>query len=70
MLREAMDELDLARAREFGPMLTLCPVFGCNTVTMGGGTCVEHDVPAPVEYPRGRPFVGVREKVLAGAARD
>ena len=70
MLREAMDELDLARAKEYGPMLTVCPVFGCTTVTMGGGTCVEHDVPAPAEFPRGRPFVRRHDELLAGVAAD
>jgi hypothetical protein len=70
MLREAMDELDLVRAREHGPMLTVCAVSGCTTVTMGGGTCVEHDVRVPVEFPRGRPFVHARDEVLAGAAAD
>lgn len=70
MLREAMDEFDHARPREYGPMLTVCPVSGCTTVTMGGGTCVEHDVRAAIEFPRGRPFVRSRDEVLAGAAAD
>jgi hypothetical protein len=70
MLREAMDGLDLAHAREYGPMLTVCAAPGCTTVTMGGGTCVEHDVHVPVEFPRGRPFVHGRDEVLAGAAAD
>ena len=38
------------------PMLAVCPVPGCNRVTMGG-TCVEHDEPVAVDFPRGRPFV-------------
>lgn len=37
------------------PMLTVCPVPGCTTLTMGG-TCVEHDAPVTVTFPRGRPF--------------
>lgn len=70
MLREAMDELDLARAVEYGPLLTVCPVPGCTTVTMGGGTCVVHDVHVAVEFPRGRPFVRARDELLAGTAAD
>lgn len=38
------------------PMLAVCPEPGCTRLTMGG-TCVEHDVPTTVTYPRGRPFV-------------
>jgi len=39
-----------------GPMLSVCPVEGCTTLTMGG-TCVEHDLPVTVTFERGRPFV-------------
>lgn len=70
MLREAMEQFDLARAMEYGPMLTVCPVPGCTTVTMGGGTCVEHDVDVSVEFPRGRPFARSRDELLAGAAAE
>ena len=70
MLSEAADGRDLHGGREYGPMLTVCPVSGCTTVTMGGGTCVEHDVRAAIEFPRGRPFVRGRDEVLAGAAAD
>ena len=70
MLREAVEELDLARSREYGPMLTVCPVAGCTTVTMGGGTCVEHDALVSVEFPRGRPFVRRHDEMLAGVAAD
>ena len=38
------------------PMLSVCPVSGCRRLTMGG-TCVEHDAPVTVTFPRGRPFV-------------
>lgn len=38
------------------PMLSVCPVRGCRRLTMGG-TCVEHDAPVTVTFPRGRPFV-------------
>jgi hypothetical protein len=38
------------------PMLSVCPVPGCRRLTMGG-TCVEHDVPVTVTFPRGRPYV-------------
>ena len=39
------------------PMLCVCPVPGCRRLTMGG-TCVEHDAPVTVTFPRGRPYVG------------
>ena len=42
--------------RSYGPMLSVCPVEGCTTLTMGG-TCVEHDPPVTVTFARGRPFV-------------
>ena len=42
------------RAR--GSMLSLCPVPGCKTLTMGG-TCVQHDPPVLVTFTRGRPYV-------------
>jgi hypothetical protein len=37
------------------PLLVPCSSPGCTTLTMGG-TCVEHDVPVVVDFPRGRPF--------------
>ncbi len=37
------------------PLLMSCSVPGCTTLTMGG-TCVEHDAPVAVTFPRGRPF--------------
>jgi hypothetical protein len=43
-------------------MLAVCPVPGCNKVTMGG-TCVEHDEPVAVDFPRGRPFAPERDAV-------
>jgi hypothetical protein len=50
-----------------GPMLVTCSFPGCSTLTMGG-TCVEHDAPVAVIFPRGRPYVPVRQEELAGAA--
>jgi hypothetical protein len=41
--------------RPLRPMLAVCPEPGCTRLTMGG-TCVEHDTPVSVTYPRGRPF--------------
>ena len=40
------------------PMLSSCVTPGCSTLTMGG-TCVEHDVPLSIVFPRGRPHVPV-----------
>jgi hypothetical protein len=40
------------------PMLSSCVTPGCGTLTMGG-TCVEHDVPLSIVFPRGRPHVPV-----------
>jgi hypothetical protein len=42
--------------RRHGPMLSVCVIPGCGTLTMGG-TCVEHDAPLPVTFPRGRAHV-------------
>ena len=36
-------------------LLAVCTIPGCSTMTMGG-TCVDHDAPSLVVYPRGRPF--------------
>ena len=44
-------------------MLAVCPVPGCNKLTMGG-TCVQHDEPVAVDFPRGRPFVPGRDPVV------
>jgi hypothetical protein len=53
---------------QHGPMLAPCSFPGCTTLTMGG-TCVEHDVPVDVVFPRGRPYVPVvRQEELAAAA--
>lgn len=51
--------------RSYGPLLSVCPVEGCTTLTMGG-TCVEHDPPATAVFERGRPFVATAP---AGSAR-
>ena len=48
------------------PMLSVCPAPGCRRLTMGG-TCVEHDAPVTVTFPRGRPFV--REAVGVAPGR-
>lgn len=42
--------------RPHGPMLSICSVPGCTTLTMGG-TCVEHDEPVTASFVRGRPYV-------------
>jgi hypothetical protein len=42
--------------RRHGPMLSDCVIPGCGTLTMGG-TCVKHDSPLPVAFPRGRVHV-------------
>ena len=57
MRPEVMQVVLMDRARAHGPMLDVCPVPGCSTLTMGG-TCVEHDAPARITFPRGRPFIG------------
>jgi hypothetical protein len=49
------------------PMLAVCPVAGCRRLTMGG-TCVEHDAPVTVTFPRGRPFVPADAGVAALSA--
>ena len=50
------------------PLLVPCSSPGCVTLTMGG-TCVEHDVPVVVDFPRGRPFPSPATHVaLADAA--
>lgn len=46
----------IAGRRPLRPMLAVCPEPGCTRLTMGG-TCVEHDMPVSVAFPRGRPFV-------------
>ena len=43
----------------YGPMFSECVVPGCGRLTMGG-TCVEHDVPVSVTFPRGRPHPSLR----------
>lgn len=42
--------------RPSGSLLSVCPVPGCITLTMGG-TCVAHDPPVTATFTRGRPFV-------------
>jgi hypothetical protein len=37
-------------------MLSTCTFPGCAALTMGG-TCVEHDLPVAIAFPRGRPYV-------------
>jgi hypothetical protein len=62
-----LTELLRSRVIEHGPMLATCSFPGCTTLTMGG-TCVQHDVPVDVIFPRGRPYVPVRQEDLAVAA--
>jgi len=50
------------------PLLVPCSSPGCVTLTMGG-TCVEHDAPVLVDFPRGRPYPAPTTRtVLADAA--
>ncbi len=46
-------------ATEPRSLLTVCSAPGCSTLTMGG-TCVDHDEPSAVVYPRGRPYPPVQ----------
>jgi hypothetical protein len=62
MSPEVMQVVLTDRIRAHGPMLDVCPVPGCSTLTMGG-TCVEHDVPVETIFPRGRPYLGERESL-------
>ena len=56
LIREA------AHGRRFvGGMLAVCTAPGCTTLTMGG-TCVAHDDPVTVVFPRGRPFAPERRE--------
>ena len=55
MSPEVMQLVLMNRAWAHGPMLHVCPVLGCSTITMGG-TCVEHDLPVTTVFPRGRPY--------------
>ena len=43
-------------------MLSVCVIAGCGRLTMGG-TCVDHDVPVSIVFPRGRPYVLPTEPV-------
>ena len=43
-------------------MLSVCVTPGCGRLTMGG-TCVDHDVPVSIVFPRGRPYVLPAEPV-------
>ena len=56
MSSQVMQVVLMDRARAHGPMLHVCPVIGCSAITMGG-TCVKHDSPLPVAFPRGRAHV-------------
>lgn len=63
-------ELDLEqtiRLEHCQPLLSVCSHPGCTTLTMGD-TCVEHDMPVLVEFPRGRPYVRVQHEDLVLAA--
>ena len=41
-----------------GGMLSVCTEPGCTMLTMGG-TCVAHDPPVKLVFPRGRPFTPI-----------
>lgn len=43
-------------------MLSVCVIPGCGRLTMGG-TCVDHDSPLSIVFPRGRPYVLPAEPV-------
>jgi hypothetical protein len=43
-------------------MLSVCVIPACGRLTMGG-TCVDHDVPVSIVFPRGRPYVLPAEPV-------
>ena len=43
-------------------MLSVCVIPGCGRLTMGG-TCVDHDSPVSIVFPRGRPYVLPAESV-------
>jgi hypothetical protein len=51
---ELNDEVWAGPTRSLAPLLAVCPVPGCGTLTMGG-TCVKHDPPQAMTFPRGRP---------------
>ncbi len=59
-----MEDVLLDRVRVHGPMLTVCPVPGCTSLTMGG-TCVAHDPPVTTVFPRGRPYVAAASQADA-----
>jgi hypothetical protein len=56
------DEALSDATRRHRPTLSDCPIPEASTLTMGG-TCVEHDPPAAVTFPRGRPHVAVHVRV-------
>jgi hypothetical protein len=61
---------DVARGRLVrGAMLCVCTFPGCTTLTMGG-TCVRHDAPVTIDFPRGRPYrrESVESAHVVGAA--
>jgi hypothetical protein len=61
MSSEVMQVVLMGRARVHGPMLGVCPVPGCSTITMGG-TCVQHDLPVTTVFPRGRPYTPAKRR--------
>ena len=69
-MRQTLTTLDEALAQwigPHGPMLAVCPVPGCTTLTMGG-TCVAHDRPVTESFVRGRPYVAEAQHALEPAA--
>ena len=42
--------------RPYSYMLSACTEPECDTLTMGG-TCVTHDAPTTITWPRGRPHI-------------
>jgi len=58
-----LDEKSWGEDRYVSPMLAVCPVPGCSTLTMGG-TCVKHDAPVTATFTRGRPHPHADETVV------
>jgi hypothetical protein len=63
-----VSQLPILHTQTARPLLVACSAPGCVTLTMGG-TCVEHDAPVVVDFPRGRPYPSPTTRaVLADAA--
>jgi hypothetical protein len=58
-----LDQMLIHTTPPRAPMLSVCTVPGCSTLTMGG-TCVAHDAPVQTTFPRGRPHLAMEESEL------